>query len=261
MPRITHSHRYPSYFRFSWKSGLRATLVRMTIVCVFTGMVIFWSVLLTVIFRFEKRMAWPYGELQPDPPFADPTGYGSIRVAEAVEDGFTLLGWTRDLKGPRYRVSYAMLVSTERNIFATIGVGSILQIQLAATWLHTPTADGRCFYSTDHQSGVQIDLSHHWTNQLVPGTSFRELLQKHQDWIRINEVVPRPFARGREIEEFRTLRQEHYRSMERNGLIGFTDASANYFRFTLSGAARTATWGYFLGMARQLSGGRFPRNA
>jgi hypothetical protein len=233
----------------------------MTIVYVFAGMVIFWSSLLTVIFRFEKRMAWPYGELQSEPPFADATGYGAARVAEAVENGFTLLGWARDLKGPKYRVSYAMLVSPQSNVFATIGVGSVVQIPVAATWLYSPTSDGRCFYSTDHQSGVQIDLSHHWTNQLVPGATFAKLLEEHQDWIRMNKVVRHPLTSGREFAEFRTLRQEHYLSMERTGLIGFTDASANYFRFTLSGAARTATWGYFLGMARQLSGGRFPRNA
>src|SRR5262249_6804440 len=59
---------------------------------------------------------------------------------------FPLLGWARDLKGDKYRVSYAMLVSRERDIFAVIGVGSILNIPLAATWLHTPTADGKSFY-------------------------------------------------------------------------------------------------------------------
>ncbi|MFZ0954134.1 MAG: hypothetical protein WAN17_17825 [Candidatus Sulfotelmatobacter sp.] len=233
----------------------------MNVVYVFAGMVIFWSLLLTVIFRFERRMAWPFGELQSEPPFADPTGYGTARVAEAVENGFTLLGWARDLKGPKYCVSYAVLVSPERNIFAVVGAGSILQIRVAATQLYTPTSDGRCFYSTDHQAGVQIDLSHQWTNQLVPGATFPQLLQEHQDWIRMNQVVPRPLTCGREIAEFRTLRQEHYLAMERTGLIGFTDASANYFRFTFSGAARTATWSYFLGMARQLSRGRFPRNA
>jgi hypothetical protein len=225
------------------------------------GMVTFWSVLLTVIFRFEKRMAWAYGELQPDPPFADSTGYGASHVAAAVAAGFTFLGWARDLKGAKYRVSYAMLVSPDQTVFAVIGVGSVLQIPVAATWLYTHTADGRCFYSTDHQSGVQIDLSRHWTNQLVPGATFPRLLQQHQDWITRNEVTPRRLTRGREIAEFRTLRQEHYRFMERAGLIGFLDGSMDYFRFTLSGAARTATWSYFLGMARQLSQGRFPRKA
>jgi hypothetical protein len=140
-------------------------------------------------------------------------------------------------------------------------VGSILQIPLAATWLYTATSDGRCYYSTDVQSGVLIDLSHHWTNQLVPAASFLTLLQEHQDWIKMNAVVSRPLTSGREIAEFRTLRQEHYRAMERTGLIRFSDASVEYFRFTLTGAARTATWGYFLGMARQLSRGRFPRSA
>jgi len=249
------------YFGFALKSGLRATLVRMTMVYFFLGLLIFWSVLLTAIFRFEKRMAWPYGELQPEPPFADPTGYGAARVEEAVANGFTLLGWARDLKGPKYRVSYAMLISPDRNLFAIVGAGSILQIQLTATWLFTPTSDGRCYYSTDHQAGVQIDLSHHWTNQLVPGANFPQLLQEHQNWVGTNAVVPRCLTRGREMAEFRTLRQEHYLHMARTGLIGFTDASAEYFHFTLTGAARTAAWGYFLGMARQLSRGRFPRSA
>jgi hypothetical protein len=228
---------------------------------VFLGMVLFWSVLLTVIFRLEKRMAWAYSDLQVDPPYPDATGYGAGRVAEALAAGFTLLGWARDLKGPKYRVSYAMFVSAQRDVFAVIGVGSVLQIPVKATWLYTHTSDGRCFYSTDHQSGVQIDLSRHWTNQLVPAASFRELLQAHQDWIGQNQVLPRTLTRGREIAEVQTLRHEHFRFMERAGLIAFLDGSVNYFRFTLSGAARTATWGYFLGMARQLSQGRFPRNA
>lgn len=233
----------------------------MIMIKVFLGMVAFWSVFLTVVFRLEKRMAWAYSDLQPEPPFPDPTGYGAGRVAEAITAGFTLLGWARDLKSAKYRVSYAMLVSPERNVFAVVGVGSILQIPLAATWLYTHTADGRCFYSTDHQSGVQIDLSRHWTNQLVPGAGFRELLQTHQNWLRDNQVVPRTLTRGREIAEVQTLRHEHFRFMERAGLIAFLDGSMNYFRFTLSGAARTAISGYFLGMARQLSQGRFPRNA
>jgi len=233
----------------------------MRLVYMFLGMVTFWSVFLTIIFRLEKRMAWPYSELQPVPTFPDPTGYGAARVADAVKNGFTLLGWARDLKGPKYRVSYAMLLAPDRNVFAIVGIGSILQIPLAATWLYTATSDGRCYCSTDHQSGVQIDLSHHWTNQLVPGATFPALLQEHRDWLTANEVVARQLTSGRELAEFRTLRQEHYRAMERAGLIGFTDASTEYFRYTLSGAARTATWSYFLGMARQLSRGRFPRNA
>lgn len=233
----------------------------MTILYLWLGMVAFWALFLTVVFRLEKRMVWPYAELESEPHFDDPTGYGGRWVAEAVAAGFTLLGWARDLKGPTYRVSYAMLVSAERDTFAIIGVGSVLKIPLAATWLHTPTGDGRSFYSTDKHSAVQIDLSRNWTSQLVPATTFPRLLQEHRDWIRSNGVIPRPFTRDQELAEFRTGREEHYRSMERAGLIGFTDGSATYFHFTLNGAARTATWSYLLGMTRQLSHGRFPRSA
>ena len=225
------------------------------------GLVVFFSVTLTIIHRLEKRMVWPYGELQAEPYFGDPTGYGARSVAEAVRAGFSFLGWARDAKGPNYRVNYAMLVSAERDTFAVIGVGTILKMPLQATWLHTPTMDGRSFYSTDNQTGVQIDPSRNWTNQLVPANSFLNLLQKHREWIQSVGVLARTFTQGRELAEFRALRTEHFRSMERAGLIRFTDASATHFHYTLAGAARTALTGYFLGMARRLSYGRFPRSA
>jgi len=206
-------------------------------------------------------MVWPYGSLGAAPSYDDPSGYGIRWVNEAVERGFTLLGWAPDVKGAMYKVNYAMLVSKERDVFAVIGVGAMLQMRLAATWLHTPTSDGRSFYSTDKQVGVQIDLTKNWTNQLVPGDSFGQLLESHREWVRASGVVPRGLTRGREVEEFRAMREAHYRTMERAGLIGYTDGTASYFKFTLSGAAKTAIWSYFLGMSRQLTTGRFPRNA
>lgn len=224
-------------------------------------MVVFFTVFLTVIFRLEKRMVWPYGELEAAPYFGDPTGYGTRWVTDAVRAGFLFLGWARDVKGPTYRVSYAMLVSADRDTFAVIGVGTMLKIPLRATWLHTPAMDGRSFYSTDKQAAVQIDLSRNWTNQLAPEPSFGKLLQKHREWVQRLGVLPRFFTRDREFAEFRALREEHFRAMERAGLIRFTDVSATYFYYTLSGAAKTATWSYLLGMVRQLSHGRFPRSA
>lgn len=225
------------------------------------GMMAFWSVFLTIVFRLEKRTVWPYGNLEPQPASGDASGYGARWVNDAVASGCTVLGWTRDVRGGIYQFSHALLVSAQRDVFAVISVGSMGVIPFAATWLHTPTSDGRSYYSTDKQSGVQIDLSHNWTNQLAPSGRFRDLLQQHRDWLRLNGVIARPFTEGRELAEFRTQREAHYRAMERAGLIGFTDSTANHFYFTFLGAARTAIWSYFLGMARQLSAGRFPRSA
>jgi len=225
------------------------------------GMVVFWSILLTIIFRLEKRMVWAYGELQAEPHFGDSTGYGTRWVADAVQAGFVMMGWARDLKGPTYRASYAMLFSPERDVFAVIGVGTVAVFPLQGTWLHSPAMDGRSFYSTDSQSCVQIDLSRNWSNQLAPARTFSELLQKHREWLQSLGVLPRPSTAGRELAEFRELRVQHFRSMERAGLIRFTDPSATHFYYTFSGAARTAIWGYFLGMARKLSFGKFPRTA
>jgi len=233
----------------------------MTAVYFLVGMMLFWSILLTVIFRLEKRMVWPYGELESAPAFPDETGYGALSVAAASAAGFTLLGWARDLKGKTYRVSYAMLAAPEGDVFAVVGVGSVARIPLNAVWLYTRTADGRCFYSADNQSAIQIDSSGHWKNQLVPAAPFNQLLSEHRRWLQENAAMVLPFSRQHEIEELHDLRAEHYRFLQRAGLIEFTDASLTYFRFTLLGAFRTATRGYFLGMARKLSSGRFPRTA
>jgi hypothetical protein len=225
------------------------------------GMVVFFCIFLPIVYRLEKRMPWPYGELEPAPHFGDPSGEAAKRVEEAVRGGFVFLGWGHDTKGPKYRVDYPMLVSEERDIFAVIGVGSILNFKLAGTWLYTPSADGRCFYSTNNQAGVQLDVSHHWVNQLVPNASFADLLRKHRDWIREMGVLPRGVGRGREFQEYRDLRIAHFREMERAGLIRYADVSLTHFYFTMWGAVRTALGGYFIGLARGVTNARFPRSA
>jgi len=91
---------------------------------IFGGMVVFFLVLITLAYRFEKRMTWPYSDLQSQPQFEDPSGYGLRRVAEATQAGFTLLGWSHDLKGGIYRVNYALLISLDRTILAVVGAGS-----------------------------------------------------------------------------------------------------------------------------------------
>lgn len=225
------------------------------------GLIGFWAVFLTIVFRLEKRTVSPYGEMGTSPFFGDPTNYGANWVAEAVRAGFVLLGWARDSRGSVYSCSYALLVSADRTVFAVIGVGTILKIPLQATWLHTPAADGRSFNTTDKQAGVQIDLSRNWTNQLAKERTFSQLLRRHQEWLQSLGVVPRGFTPKREFEEFKALRSEHFRSMERAGLIRFTDASATQFYYTFAGATKTAIWGYLVGLARGMSQGAFPRCA
>ena len=227
----------------------------------FLGLVAFWLVFLTIIHRLEKRMVWPYGDLRSQPHFEDATGYVQRWFSDAIRNGFKLLGWTHDLKGEIYRVSYAMLVSSDRSTFAVIGAGTVAKMRVQGTWLHTPTSDGRSFYSTDKQAGVKIDLSHNWTNELVLVGNFETLWQTHQAWVRENGVVPRGFREDREMEEFRALREEHYRLMEQAGLICFIDPIRTRFQYTFVGAARTAMWSYALGLMRGLTHGRFPRNA
>jgi hypothetical protein len=223
------------------------------------GMMLFFSVFLTIIFRLEKKMIWPYGELGAVPPFGDATGYGQTWVTSAMDHRFKFLGWAPDVKGPTYQVSYAMLVSPERDTFAIVGVGTVMKIPLHGTWLHTPAVDGRSYFSTDNPAGLQLDMSGDWRCQFAPCESFGNLLKKHREWLSLLNVTPRSFSDGNEMAEFRALREQHFRSMERAGLISFTDGAATHFHFTMMGAARTAIWSYFSGMMRRVTMGRFPR--
>jgi hypothetical protein len=227
----------------------------------FFGMVAFFIVSLTIISRLEKRTVSPYGELEGAPCSDDPTGYAARWVADALQAGFVLLGWAHDIRGSVYKCNYALLVSADRTTFMVISVGTILNLPMYATWLHTPAMDGRSFNTTDKQAGVQIDLSRNWTNQLAVVPSFRQLLQKHREWLQTLNVLPRSFTPNREFAEFRALRTEHFRSMERAGLIRFTDASVTQFYYTLPGAAKTATWSYLVGVIRGLSHGSLLRSA
>ena len=226
------------------------------------GIVAVLFVLQAVAARFEKRMVWPYGDLQAQPPFGDLTGYGARWLAEAVQAGFSFLGWAPDLKGDKYQVSYAMVISPDRDSIAVIGVGSIWRMPLQGTWLHTPSADGRrSWYSTDNQACVEIDISRHWKSQLARAARFGELWRRHRQWVERAGVTPRGFGPLHEIAEFRQFRQEHYREMSRRGLISFTDSSETHWRYTLFGAVKWAVLNYSIGLLRAISYGRLPRTA
>jgi len=229
------------------------------------GIVVVLFLLLTIVFRAEKRAVWPFGELEAAPAFGDPSGYATRWVNEATQAGWRMLGWARHLGSgtAAFRVNYAIMVSPQHDTIAVIGTGTVFErIPLRATWLWTPTAEGRTVYSTDNQSGVQIDLSHDWKGQLAPAPAFDLLVAQHQAWMQGLGVMPAgQFTPGHEFAELLAMRQEHFRAMERAGLICYADALATHFHFTFWGAARTATWSYLVGMLRRLTGGRIPRTA
>ena len=233
----------------------------MTSLYILIGIPAFFIVFLTVVARLEKRMVWPYGKPEALPQFGDPFGYGARCVGEARQAGFSFMGWSPDLKGPRYQVSYALLSSPERDCFVIIGVGAVLSMQVRGTWIYTRATDGRVFYTTDEQSCVEIDASHRWRSQLVYVPTFTGLLRSHRDLLRDRGVTAQPMAAGREVEEFRSIREEHYQAMFRQGLIAFTDPSALYWRYTFWGALKWAVLNCSIGTLRTLTGGRLPRTA
>jgi hypothetical protein len=210
-------------------------------------------------FRFEKHMVWRFGEPEAEPHSRHP--YVDSAVAAATQAGFALLGWARDLRGGIYQVNHALLVSPDRTTMAVITAGFLI-IPIEGTCLYTPTADGRAFFTTNSQYFVQIDVSRNWTHQLALERTFGRLWDRHQAWLQEMAVLPRPFLRsGHELEEFRAVHAEHYRSMAHCGLISYTDPSASRWQFTLYGATRSAMRSFLVTLSRKFTVGRFPRTA
>ena len=229
-------------------------------ILLFAGMVAVFLALLIIIHRVEKRLVWPYSEPQANPHFPETSSYAEYWAADAAHAGFSFLGWVRDIKGDKYRVDYALLISPDHTTLATIGSGFLMKMPVQGAWLHTPAIDGRLFYSTNQLAGVQIDMSRNWISQLAPEMTFATFWQRHREWLPQNAVIPRPLRSGHELEDFREIRELHFRAMERAGLIAYTDGSATQWHYTLYGSAITAIVGYFSGLMRTVTRGRFPRN-
>jgi hypothetical protein len=227
----------------------------------FLAFQLFWVVLIAAVAMWEKRMIWPYGPLAEKPEFGDITGYGMQKARDACDLGFVYFGWGSDVRQPSYRVSYSMLISPERDCFMLIGVGSIFGINLEATWLYTRTSTGDVYYTTDHQSGVEFDISGQWHSQLVPGGTFGQLLQKHHELLWNQGQVAKPLQMHHEIEDFHGIRAEHFREMARRGLIYFVEPEQISWKYTFWGACKLAFLNYTLAWLRTLTFGRFPRSA
>lgn len=226
------------------------------------GLVVFLLFLQVGLYCWERKMVWPYGERTDRPHVADPTGYGSRRVMEAMQCGFEFFGWAPDVKGKIYNVSYAFLASSEGDCVAVVGIGKILSHQLEATWLHSPSQNGRDSHcSTDNQTGIQLDPSGTWKTQLTPRMSFVRMLAKHREWVHNRGALPMTFVPGRQIEQFRAAREEHVRWLSELGFIVFCDPDRTRWRYTLFAAAKLAVLAYSIGILRALTLGRFPRTA
>jgi hypothetical protein len=224
-------------------------------------MIIFVFFLLTAVKMWERRMVWPYGKPDPAAKFGDASSYGSRWVSDAVQEGFQFLGLAPDLKGKMYRINYALLISPKRDCLVIIGMGTLLGKRLEGTWIHSPIANGRSYYTTDNQAGVEIDIIRSWKSQLVPAFSFAGLWKKHREWIQSSALTPYFLRTGQELDDFRKMREDHFRTMRNSGLIEFTDGSATYWRYTFIGAIKSSFLNFFIGLSRTISFGRFPRTA
>lgn len=218
------------------------------------GIPVFFMVLTVITGRLEKRLVWQYGDFTQQPPYPDSAKYALRITTEALQSGFTLLGWAPDPRAPGYRINYALLTSPERDCFVTVSEGSIFKLPTNSTTIYSRMIDSGVVYTTDNQTGVQIDLI--WRSQLAPVKTFRELLERHQRLLRDKNLSAQPFTTGREAEEFKRMREERYETMARRGLIDYLDASRASWHFTLWGALRYTFLNFTIGMVRAKTNGQ-----
>jgi hypothetical protein len=219
----------------------------------------FFLVLTVITARIEKRMVCPYGELAPEPPYQDIADYGKQWVNKAVQSGFIFLGWAADSRTPHYRLNYAFLASPERDCLFVICCGNIFKLNSRSTVLHTRTADGKVYYTSEQQNGVHIDLIGHWMSQLAPVKTFPALLERHQDLLRIKNAAVQHFTPGRELDEFKQMRKERYETLARRGLIVYTDRMDTSWHYTLWGSLRYTFINFTIGIIRAKTNGRMFR--
>lgn len=213
-----------------------------------------------VVARLERRMAWPHGPLEEVRPLSDPTGYGDAWVAQAALTGFRLLGWTKDLREGIYQTSFAFLASPERDCVVIVSCGTILNMMSRGTLIFTPIGSGCMLYTTDQQDRVELDLTGEWRGQLRSSKSFAALLACHRQLLSDCGTVPELFTPGRELDEFRQYRIEHFQSVARRGYIAF-DATGQHWHYTVWGAFRWTRRTLIIGFLRAITFGRVPRVA
>ena len=225
-------------------------------IIVFIVMPVFFIAAITLTGRLEKRLVWQYGDLGTQPPYPDVSSYAERWTNQALQSGFILLGWAPDPRMPGYRQNYALMISPERDCFVVVCSGNIFKLISQDVTIYTPTQNGKVYYTTASQNGVQIDLLGHWMGQLTVVTSFQALLRNHRDLLRNKGVMVQPFNGGHEIEGFKRLRVERYENMARRGMITFTDGMETSWHFTLWGALKYAVLNFTIGIVRAITRGR-----
>lgn len=219
-------------------------------------------ILQVIVACWEKRKVWPYSDMQETlpPRTGDYASYVDRWVADAQQQGFTLLGWVTDTR-EKYNIRTAFLVAPDHDCIAAMSEGTLFGMVVRGTLLHTLTDGDRLFYTTDTQNLVEFDVTGKAISQLASVTSFAELWQKHQSWIQEKGIRAEHLPQGGEVARWRQYREEKYRAMAEKKWIAFTDNTATIWRYTFLGACYLAVGGYFIGLLRGMTGGKFPKSA
>jgi hypothetical protein len=207
-------------------------------------------------FLLEKRLVWPYVDLQEKkPPLAGwdadlpspdepPAHVLQVSITEylratnlmANQFGFLLLGAFRDGTSKLYRIRYNFWISPDRVVLALVGSGTLAGIPVSATWLYTRLRDGHCLLTLDDSKGEESDLSGLILQEVVTNADFAELLARHGQRL-ANAVQPaEPYSEDDPLEDhraFRALRIDHLRE---RGLARYIGIERNARKYTLQGA-------------------------
>lgn len=220
------------------------------------GVFVFFSLLTTIVGIWERRIVWPYSEpLSPDllqdeyrtalnQAFVDATFQGM------QDEGFRFLCRFQDARRAKYKLSYIYFLSPDRTTLALLGYGSMINIPIKGITLISKNSDGHYYYTTNSSGAERYDVSGTSDTQALTSVGdFSTLYAKHQKWVQ-RKTTPSAFSSDGALQEYRVFLANRCDLRQSRGLIRYTDAEKNEWRYTLLGSLKFS----FIGTLRGVFG-------
>ena len=198
-------------------------------------------------FYFERRLVWPYGEIDEEDPGAPATTPYHAREGDHAHTlGFCWSGSYRDLKGRLYRVRYDFWLASEGDALAMVGAGSLAAIPVEAVWIYTILADGRVVVSTNSLMAMEPMPGDRWEWGLRLDSELPKLLEWHRDRVAamFTRVDPFNAEPTRAVSSLARLRAERVAAFVERCLARYRDANETVWSFTVAGAIRLTLRSY-----------------
>lgn len=225
-----------------------------------TGLSILLSSLVLALFlvpilvaMWEKRLVWNYLPVDRNDPEAmrGLTDFAFVdRVGGELKDRkFEFVASSRDAKGERYRTLYDFYLSPDRQVLVIVGGGTIFGLRLAAMWVFSRIADGRCLLTVSDQNASELDPTGITEEVLAVTTGAHDILRRHRDRLALEKGEILTYSND-PLNDQLEYRFRRFNALVARGHAKFLDEAETRWKYTFVGAVNFSVRGIFVGMRR-----------